>query len=419
MNAFEYVGQLPSGTAISGTLEAASPDEARALLSGMQIHVTSLAAAPAIRRGRALSREDLLYFNQQLAGFAESGITLDKGLRAMARDLSRGRLKSAIESLADEVERGVPLDQAAAGCGGAFPPLYCDILRAGAQTGRLGEALFNLNHHLTLMESSRRAFWEAATYPIAILLLSAVVLSFFMTTVVPQFEVMLVDASQMAVGFGVQSWFTPAGAPAPPQLPLVTALVLDAARHWPQIAIVFLAVVAVLLVGNVVFARVPALAGTREAVLLGLPWFRRMVRANLVARFSQAAALGARAGWDLPVVVRAAAAATGSPALMADAERLGRHIEAGGLPEQSAMQTRIIPAVFGYTAQIAGGRGQLSAGLGELARDFDALAQHHYRMLRGTLAPLFILVTAIVIGLLLLALFMPLAGIFNIMTSLV
>ncbi len=412
MGAFEYTGQLPSGTAMSGTIEASSVDEARALLTGMQVHVNSIAAAPAIRRARALSRDDLLYFNQQLASFAQSGIALDVGLRAMARDVGRGRLRNAIECLADEVERGVPLDEAVGRTGGAFPRLYGDILKAGAGTGRLGEALFNLNQHLSLMESSRRAFWEAATYPLAVAVLSMAVLSFFMMTVVPQFERMLVDASSMAYDWRGWGWSTSA---ASPEIPFTTALVIEASRHWRFVAGGFFGLIVALFALNFIFKRAPGLAAARERVLLELPWSRRMVRANLVARFAQAAALGARAGWDLPQVVRSAAAATGSPALIADAERLSRHVEEGGLPEQSAMQTRIIPAVFGYTAQIAGGRGQLAAALGEMARDFDALARHHYRMLRGILAPLFILVTAIVIGILLLALFSPLASVFDLM----
>ena len=83
MPAYEYTGQLPQGTAMTGSLEAVSIDEARRQLADLRIDAASLAEAPRIRSRRALSREDLLFFNQQLASLAENHIALDDGLRAI------------------------------------------------------------------------------------------------------------------------------------------------------------------------------------------------------------------------------------------------------------------------------------------------------------------------------------------------
>ena len=84
---YEYVGQLPSGSALTGTFEASSPGAARQELDELAIHVTSLTEAPRLPAPRPLSREDLLFFNQQLASPAETGIALDQGLRVLAHDL--------------------------------------------------------------------------------------------------------------------------------------------------------------------------------------------------------------------------------------------------------------------------------------------------------------------------------------------
>src|SRR5438105_15082981 len=67
MPTFEYMGQLRSGQAISGTIEAEAIEQARGQLDAMGIGVTSMAAAPRMRVPRPLSREDIIFFNQQLA----------------------------------------------------------------------------------------------------------------------------------------------------------------------------------------------------------------------------------------------------------------------------------------------------------------------------------------------------------------
>ncbi len=143
MPAFEYSGQLQSGSAISGTIEADRAEDATAQLHAMGIRVTAIAAARAMRTIRPLSREDLQYFNQQLASLAETGVALDQGLRILAGDLHRGRLRRVIEELADDLDRGVPLEDAIDRRAGLFPPLYAQIIKSGVENNQLGSTLCN------------------------------------------------------------------------------------------------------------------------------------------------------------------------------------------------------------------------------------------------------------------------------------
>lgn len=185
MALYEYAGQLTTGAAITGELEASSPDDARHALAATNVHIIQLAATPAMRSVRPLSHDDVLFFNEQLASLAQSGIALDVGLRLLAKDLRRGRLKTVTEHLAKELERGVTLEAALAAQRGQFPPLYADVLKAGSQSGQLGETLLNLSSHLKLMDAGRMLFWEAMVYPLVVLALGFCVMSFFMWVIVP------------------------------------------------------------------------------------------------------------------------------------------------------------------------------------------------------------------------------------------
>lgn len=402
---YEYVGQLPSGSALTGTFEASSPGEARQELDELAIHVTSLTEAPRLPASRPLSREDLLFFNQQLASLAETGIALDQGLRVLAHDLQRGRLRQVVEALAGDLERGTPFEQAVEKRSGLFPPLYAEVLKSGVQNSRLGSTLFNLNAHFSLMESARRMFREAAVYPAVVLSLGFALIWFFMRVVVPQFEEVLIDASGAGPVWNETN------------LPGITVFFLDCSRHWNTIALAILGVALALLIGSRLLRTFAVGRGLGESLLSLLPGIGPVHQASLVARFAQAAALGAKAGQDLPTVLRLAAGATGSTRLTADADRLARHIEAGGLPVEAPAATRVLPALFAYVSQVAGTRGQLAAALADMAQNYHELARRRLGMLRMFLLPLSVVATAVILGTGVMAMYMPLINMLNSLTG--
>src|SRR5947209_3589155 len=92
---FAYRAQALDGQPFTGTIDAASADEARQRLEALRLRIIELApsssgsTAPA---AAAMRGEDFLTFNQQLAYLAEAGMPMERGLRLIATDLRRGRI---------------------------------------------------------------------------------------------------------------------------------------------------------------------------------------------------------------------------------------------------------------------------------------------------------------------------------------
>lgn len=415
MALYEYAGQLTTGAAITGELEAASPDDARQALAATNVHLTQLAATPAMRSVRPLTHDDVMFFNEQLASLAKSGIALDVGLRLLAQDLRRGRLKTVVQHLASELERGVPLEKALAAQKGQFPPLYADVLLAGAQSNQLGETLLNFSAHLKLMDSSRRLFWESIIYPIVVLTLGFCVVSFFMWVVVPGFGSIYAEFFRNPPPIFSANWeeieFNT-------NLPPLTRAMLTLSQRWSSVALVTLAIVAVLALIYVATGMTERGRLLREFVLFRLPIISSVRRRSLMARFAQAASLGAKAGLDLPTLLRAASAATGSDLLTRDAAALAARVEHGATPLEAALPARIIPPIFSYTVTVAGARGQLAVALADMATAYDQLARHRLHIIRMILSPLLILLTAVIIGLGAIAILQPLMQLLSFLSML-
>lgn len=414
MPLYEYSGQLTTGAAITGELEAASPDDARQALAATNVHLTQLAATPAMRRVRPLSHDDVMFFNEQLASLAKSGLALDVGLRLLAQDLRRGRLKTVVQHLAGEMERGVPLERALAAQKGQFPALYADVLLAGAQSNQLGETLLNFSAHLKLMDSGRRLFWESIIYPIVVLALGFCVMSFFMWVVVPGFGSIYAEFFRNPPPLYDSNW---SEVEVNTDLPLLTRAMLSLSHHWSSVAIAVLSIVAAITLLYVLSGLTDRGRLLREFFISRVPIISSVRRRSLMARFAQAASLGAKAGLDLPTLLRTASAATGSDLLTRDAAALAARVERGATPLEAALPARIIPPIFGYTITVAGARGQLATALADMATAYDQLARHRLHIIKMILSPLLILLTAVVIGLGAVAILQPLMQLLSFLTA--
>lgn len=408
MPAFEYTGQLPQGTAITGTFEADNIDDARQQLTSLTIHVSALSQTARIRSRRPLSREDLLFFNQQLASLADNRIALDEGLRAVARDLKRGPLKTSIEQLAADLNAGIPLETAVERQKGRFPPLYASVLRAGAENGQLGATLLNLSNHLSLLDSTRRVVMETLTYPLIVLTMLAGLATFFLLVIVPGFEQVIFDMTYDPTNPGGIYEIAMPGA---------TLAILQIAHAWPMVLGITGFMVLAFLVLWFLARWVPALNPLRGRLAGLIPGFAGARRASLIARFTNAAALGARTHQPLPALVRSAAGATGDALLIRDADALALAVESGAAPEQVAMQTRVIPSLVTYTIQVSGARGELVEALADLARNYESIARHRMAMVRIFIGPIAILLVALVMGFAIVALVSPLIQLINSLTG--
>ena len=123
LRVFAYEAQTDDGQRVSGTMEAVDAEQAMNRLRTMRVRVLELnLTAPRPSPAKTLRGEDFIAFNEQLAQLAKAGLPLEQGLRLIATDIRGRRLKTTIEQLATELEKGTPLDQAFEKHQDRFPP---------------------------------------------------------------------------------------------------------------------------------------------------------------------------------------------------------------------------------------------------------------------------------------------------------
>src|ERR1700693_32031 len=92
----------------------------------------------------SMNADDLITLNEEIAGMARAGLPPDRGLKAMAGEMGRGRLQRVTAALAEDLRAGHPLPEALKRQGSRVPAFYAGLVEAGARTGRIGEVLATL-----------------------------------------------------------------------------------------------------------------------------------------------------------------------------------------------------------------------------------------------------------------------------------
>lgn len=401
MKPFDYTAQCDGGAAISGTIEAPDGEEALKHLVGMRLKNIDLRKAKGWSRHRPMRGDDFIFFNEQLATLAASGTCLDVGLRQLGKDLQSSRLRRVLDEVAGEIEKGVPLDEAVSSRADRLPALYARVVRAGVATGKLSATLLNLSHHLRQMAETKRLMWEALAYPGMVLVLACGLVSAVLLLLIPQFDEVFTDFQ--ASGFDIQ-------------VPTLSIVVIDLARVFPSVLGWIGLVVLVIAVGLLVARFSWDGRLLREQLLLKIPVLGRAVRDSIRARFLRAMGFSVGSGIPLPEAVRLAADAAASPNLRRDAETLAKRVEQGQKAYEACQNLVIVPPMFGYVVEVNEDRNNLEHGLIELSNSYEMRAGHGQNLLRAWLAPLAIVLVGGLIGLCILALFLPLISVLQSVT---
>jgi type II secretory pathway component PulF len=141
-------------------------------------------AAPT--RNLKIPHGQLLVFTEQLAHLLQAGMTLDEGLSILERRLKQPRVQQMTHTLHQALVDGRSFSQALSELPRIFPPLYVNLVAAGEASGALPQILLRVVKHLMQAKELRDRVQQALIYPAFLALAGAVLITIFITFMVPQ-----------------------------------------------------------------------------------------------------------------------------------------------------------------------------------------------------------------------------------------
>jgi general secretion pathway protein F len=202
MPIFQYRGYRPDGSDAVGTVEANSMKDAVLRLKESGLYPKRVKEAVYEGKSGLFRRRDaslLPSTTRQLSTLLLSGVTLMEALSSMAEE-NRGFWKNMLVKIKEKVAGGSSLSKALEEYDKIFPEFYVNMVAAGEASGNLDRVLARMADFLESQDNMKSKVKMSMIYPVFMICVGFIVLSFLFTFVVPKITKIFKD-TQTALPF--------------------------------------------------------------------------------------------------------------------------------------------------------------------------------------------------------------------------
>lgn len=132
--------------------------------------------------------KDLSFFLTQLSTYIKSGIPLTDSLVMIENQTKDKKKKNLYKRVIYELNTGANFSEALARQGNIFPKLLINMLKTSELTGNLTESLDDMASYYKTADNNRKQVISALTYPSIVLVISIAVLTFLLIYIIPEFQ---------------------------------------------------------------------------------------------------------------------------------------------------------------------------------------------------------------------------------------
>ena len=192
---WEYIAVNEKGKKIKGHFEAFSRVDVQSFLMGEGLAVYSIRTSKLIQilYGKMggnkirIKTKDLIFMLTQLSTYIKAGIPLVEALNILIKQTQQRKYKVILREVTYDLTVGESFSLALEKRGAAFPKLLINMVKAAELTGELPEALDDMVIYYTEAEQVRKEMISALTYPSLVFVFTLAVLTFVLIYVVPKF----------------------------------------------------------------------------------------------------------------------------------------------------------------------------------------------------------------------------------------
>lgn len=409
---FNYTAVDSQGKTHTGSVSANTEAEAAGLIKEKGLFPTSIAEATKEqtvgktkgegflgfgkkKRGSGkVSGKTLMVFTRQLATLIDAGMPLLRSLRVLIKQETNVNLRNAMMSLAEAVESGSPFSEALAQHPRIFTKLYVNMVRAGELGGVLEIVLNRLAEFQEKSQRLKGRVISAMVYPIVVLLIAIGILTFLMIVIVPQFETIFATMLGEA------------------ELPTLTAFVVGISRFMMNNILLIIGAIVVLVVGFNVFKATAFGAETIDRLKLKMPIFGDLMNKTAIARFTRT--LGTLVSSGVPILnaLNITRETSGNLIIAAAIGQVHERVKEGD-SMVAPLEAAKFPPIVVSMIQVGEETGNLPDMLNKVADVYEEEVDVTVAGLTSLLEPIMIVVLALIVGVIVTALFLPLLGIIS------
>ncbi len=337
--------------------------------------------------------KDVAIFSRQLATMVNSGLTLIRALTILDEQTENALLKEVLSDVRGRVEQGSSLSAAFEAHPDVFNHLYVSMVRAGEVGGALDETLVRLADTLEAAVRLRSKVKSAMAYPIVVLALIVLIVTGMLAFVVPIFEGMYEELGG--------------------SLPFPTQILINVSTILTSLWWLF----AIALVGSILgfkrWRRTDSGKAAWDRFKVRLPIFGKVVQKVAISRFARTFSVLSRTGVPVLQALDIVSATSGNWLVSEATRDIQASVKRGDSLVAPLHEHDIFPPMVTHMMAVGEETGAIDTMLEKVADFYDSEVDDTVNALTSLIEPLLIVVMGVAVGGILIALYLPMFNIAN------
>ncbi len=406
MPEFAYEALDKGGKQVRGIIEAANEEVIVEKLRGMGYyplkvtqHKTSAAQAdilalPGLRAiFHRVTSKQLMAFTRQLATLIDAGLPIIRSLSILQEQVESAIFKEKLGDVIKSIEGGSSLSEALARHPKVFDNLYVNMVRAGEIGGVLEAVLDKIAEFLEKRQALKGKVKSAMMYPAVVSFLAAGIVIFILVKIIPRF----VDI------------FEQLGAELPALTQgLITASDILLTKTWWVLAAVILLYIIYRKInqtkeGKYIF----------DATKLKIPVFGALLKKIAITRFAGTLSTLIHSGVPILQALDIVRDTSGNEVVARAMDKVYHSVKDGETIHEPLSQCPIFPPLVVHMVAVGEETGAIDLMLIKVAEAYEREVDDTVNALTSILEPLLIVFLGVIVGIIVVALYLPLFSIPN------
>lgn len=336
-----------------------------------------------------ITQENLLIFTQNFKILLDSGLTLSLTLDILSSQEKDRQFANIIKTIKEKITSGNTIYLAFSSYKDIFGDTYLNLLLAGEESGSLIENLDKICENIALKEKIRKKIKEALFYPIIVLIFTIFLLFFMFVFVFPNFLTLFHDTS------------TP--------LPLLTKIIMSVSKN---IVYILFSITILIYIMVTLFKKLPL--EKSQSLKIFVPIYGSVIKKELIISLCQNFSIMSDAGINIIDILEILKKATPYIFLQKELQKIQLKIKTGNTIEEALSTVSLFSPSQLKIISIGEKSGKLSEAFSSISFVLQKEFETYLFKITTLLQPLLLLFLGIIIGIIVLAIYLPIFNISNI-----
>lgn len=394
MPTFKYTAKNANSQTISGKISADSQNAVIEELRKRKLTIVSIAevkqaAGPSkfSFRSKKVKPEEIVIFTRQLATMVDAGIPIIHSLNALKDQVVHPTFKKTLDQIENDIQHGSGLSVAFSKHPNVFDTLFVNMVKVGESGGVLSAVLERISGYMEKSLKLQRKVKSALIYPAVVVSMAIIITVVLLVKVVPTFTSIYASLGH--------------------ELPAMTQMLVNTSDILKKF--LWLIIIIIGLIGYLLkqWHKTDQGAIAIDGFVLKMPIFGELLRKVAVSRFTRTLATLMQSGVPILESLDIVQKTIGNRVLELVIDHVKNNVREGESIAAPLEKSGVFPPMVTRMISIGEKSGQMEKMLLKISEFYDDQVDAAVEGLTSIIEPLIIGVLGVVIGFIVVALFLP------------